>query len=278
MLSLDPTQTGFTWANARACAERCAAAYAYTDRSIQESGVNGRVVTNAATDTEALVIAEGNCISIAFRGSCNLRDWIQDFKARIEHPRIRLVAYDGRAAEIHQGFMEDVDSITVDLIAALCDIGAPASSTAAGSGRAVLEAGVPIFVTGHSKGGGEAIDFALELQRQGLPIAGVYTFGQPRVGNRAFANLYDETLYEETYRIVNQNDIVPRLPGALTGYKHCGQEMFLPVGGGWCENPSLAELLLSDALGLWGAYRHETDVLVADHLISAYQTRIQLLT
>jgi len=282
MLPLDPTQFGFSWTNARACAERCATAYGQTQRNLEAMGVSGQFVVNRDTDTEALVINEGDCISVAFRGSSCLRDWIQNFKTLPEHPRVKLVACDGRAAEIHQGFMEDVDSITEDLIAAVHliaavrNIGAPASSPA-GSGRAVPEAGVPIFVTGHSKGGGEAIDFALELQRQKFPIAGVYTFGQPRVGNRAFANLYDETLYEETFRVVNQNDIVPRVPGVLMGYKHCGQEIFLPVGGGWDLNPSLFTALLSDALGLWAAYRHRTDVLVADHNIFAYQRQIQNL-
>jgi predicted lipase len=275
MLKLDPSLSGFSWPNARACAERCAAAYGQTQRSLESMGVSAQCVANHNTDTEALVINEDGCISIAFRGSSCLRDWIQDFKARQEHPRAPYYhAYDGRPAEIHQGFSEDVESITADLITG---VQALACAPAAGSGRAVPAARVPIFVTGHSKGAAEATLFALELQRQGFPIAGVYTFGQPRVGNRAFANLYNETLYEETFRVVNQNDIVPRVPGVLMGYKHCGQEIFLPVGGGWSLNPPLWTVLLSDAIGLWAAYRHEQDVLVADHNIFAYQRQIQNL-
>jgi hypothetical protein len=288
MLKLDPTLFGFSWPNARACAERCAAAYGQTQRSLYQMGVAGQFVVNHDTDTEAVVINEdppspgfgatGNCISVAFRGSSCLRDWIQDFKARQEQPKVELLQdYAGVFAEIHQGFEQDVESIREDLLAAIRSLGAPAPTPAAGSGRAVPESGVPIFVTGHSKGAAEAVLFALELQRQKFPIAGVYTFGQPRVGNRAFANLYNQTLYEETFRVVNQNDIVPRVPGLLMGYKHCGQEIFLPVGGGWDENPSLFTTLFSDALGLWGAYRHKTDVLVADHNIFAYQKRIQNL-
>jgi triacylglycerol lipase len=151
--------------------------------------------------------------------------------------------------------MEDVDSIFDRLCAVL----------------ECFDPQLPIFITGHSKGAAEAELFAARCP--GF-VAGVYLFGCPRVGNRAFRNQYDAVLYEETFRIVNQDDIVPRVPGVLMGYKHVGQLMFLPVGGGWCENPPLWQLLFSDLLGLWGAYRHRQDVLVADHQISAYQTRI----
>ena len=270
MLPLDPTQPLFDWANARACAERCALAYSETDRSVQEKGINGRVVTNAATDTEALVTVDsgrgtGDCICVAFRGSCNLRDWIQDFKARPRHPRKGLIWSDAYEveAEVHEGFYEDAESISADLLQTIGNIQ-----------HSTFNAQCPIFVTGHSKGGAEATLFALELKRQKFNIAGIYLFGCPRVGNRAFSNIYNETLYEETFRVVNENDIVPRVPGVLMGYRHVGQEIFLPVGGGWCENPSLVELFISDVLGLWAAYRHETDVLVADHNINAYQKRI----
>ena len=287
MLPLSPSQSGltrdgsavlrgFSWPNARACAERCELAYQETTRSLADKGLNGRVVTNAATDTEALVVDEGDCISIAFRGSQALKDWIQDFKVKREHPRTELFHDDaGSPAEIHTGFMEDVDSVSDDL------------SHVLGSLLSTLNAQPkPVFVTGHSKGGGEAILFAIELARRKYTVAGVYTFGQPRVGNQAFANIYNaatngdscnSSLRDITFRVVNQNDIVPRLPGVLMGYRHCGQEIFLPVGGGWSLNPPLWSKLFSDALGLWGAYRTKSDVLVAEHKIGAYQSRIQLL-
>lgn len=38
-----------------------------------------------------------------------------------------------------------------------------------------------------------------------------YTFGAPRIGNTALANLYNAQQIE-SYRIVNGNDIVARLP------------------------------------------------------------------
>jgi triacylglycerol lipase len=271
MLPLDPKHFGFSWANARACAERCSMAYAETASSLRIKNIAGKSVWNTQTDTEALVLPEPDCICVAFRGSTNLRDWIQDFKAA-KHPRSDLI-YEpaGEVVQVHTGFMEDVESVSEDLTHALRNL-SPADP------RLVTSAPTkPIFITGHSKGGAEAILFALELQRQNFPIAGVYTFGQPRVGNCIFRNIYNATLYEETFHMINENDIVPRLPGWLMGYRHCGQEIFLPVGSGWDLNPPLWVKLLSDASGLWSAWRQHQDVLVAEHNLANYQRRIQLV-
>ena len=254
--------TPFDWSVARALAERCALAYTETPRSLVDKNIPGQFITNSNTDTEALVIQEPQAITVAFRGSQNLKDWLQDFKVAKQHPRSDLIVEEvGDVVQVHTGFMQDVDSITEALLPAI---------------RSLLQP-CPVFVTGHSKGAAEATLFALELQRQKFNVAGVYLFGCPRVGDSIFRNVYNSTLYEETFRVVNENDIVPRVPGVLMGYRHVGQEIFLPVGGGFSLNPSLWVKMLSDAIGLWGAWRHEQDVLVSDHNIAAYQRRISLL-
>lgn len=60
----------------------------------------------------------------------------------------------------------------------------------------------------------------------------LYSFGSPRVGNTAFADLFDSFLAEgyidEAYRIVNGQDVVARLPRSANvlvadiNYEHCG--------------------------------------------------------
>jgi hypothetical protein len=47
---------------------------------------------------------------------------------------------------------------------------------------------------------------------QDHPLAGVYTFGQPRVGDPVFQRRYDETLGDITFRCVNNWDPVPHVP------------------------------------------------------------------
>mmetsp|Transcript_8028 Transcript_8028/g.25012 ORF Transcript_8028/g.25012 Transcript_8028/m.25012 type:complete len:304 (-) Transcript_8028:370-1281(-) len=68
----------------------------------------------------------------------------------------------------------------------------------------------------------------------------LYTFGAPRVGNSEFARDFD-SLGIEAYRIVNGEDIVPRLPrhansaGALLDYEHVGRTVLIDEAGVVCN-------------------------------------------
>jgi hypothetical protein len=186
------------------------------------------------------------------------------------------------AVKVHTGFLEDFNAIKDAVIAQIRQCAR--SATKSVSTRSAFPG---VLITGHSLGGALAILCALECWRQALPVSGVYTFGQPRVGNAAFAALYDRTrmihgasLRDLTFRVVNQNDVVPRTPGLLLGYRHGGIELFLPagldgsIGSGWKLNPGPWLRAWSDLLGLYGAWRHRREVLVSEHFLSAYCRRI----
>ena len=53
-----------------------------------------------------------------------------------------------------------------------------------------------IFITGHSLGAALAVLCAAEIGAQdrslGLNVTGVYTYGEPRVGNAAFQRFYNK--------------------------------------------------------------------------------------
>ena len=58
-------------------------------------------------------------------------------------------------------------------------------------------------------------------------LAGVYTFGQPRVGDSTFRECYNFSgLMGRTFRVVHADDIVPRVPWLLGAYRHAGHEVF----------------------------------------------------
>ena len=88
-----------------------------------------------------------------------------------------------------------------------------------------------LTLVGHSLGGAVAALAALEFQARGWEPH-VTTFGEPRVGNKAFNtfmdkrfNLLDDTLENDLYwRVTHVDDPVPLLPMDEWGYKmHAGE-------------------------------------------------------
>jgi len=100
---------------------------------------------------------------------------------------------DGYGGRVHKGFAQTVDLLWDQIHQQV---------------RAALAAGCKLWVTGHSLGGALATLAAARLTNEAIPVAGVYTFGSPRVGDVAFAAAYQPTLH----CIENGNDIVCHLP------------------------------------------------------------------
>lgn len=114
-----------------------------------------------------------------------------------------------------------------------------------------------LWITGHSLGGALAVLASAccyyETQHQS-PVAGCYTFGQPRVGDLIFRTFYESALGARTYFVVNNGDIVTRIPprsiDCMPGlnYATTGRLVFLN------ENAAT-----NDAIA-WGRYTQSTPV------------------
>lgn len=220
--------------------------------------------SDKATDAQALVTMEHDGIVIAFRGSSSPQDFLQDAK----FVRKELIwSLNDSPAEVHAGFLQDFDALNVAVVSQV-------RTKLEVMGRVI---GQPkIYITGHSLGGALAILCAIELSRQKLPIASVVTFGQPRVGNAAFRDIYNHSLGDRTFHVVNANDPVPLAPPLLFGYRDEGNEIFLPRHEHAAVNPSIGFTLISDLLGALNSWRHRQLAFIPNHLMKAYLERIQL--
>ncbi len=85
-----------------------------------------------------------------------------------------------------------------------------------------------IWVTGHSLGGALAVVCSYRLMMdEGKEIAGVMTFGQPRVGSPEFCKHMDLQLRGRMVHFVNENDLVPRIPPS---FEHFGSLVWYTGG------------------------------------------------
>ena len=90
---------------------------------------------------------------------------------------------------------------------------------------------LPLWLTGHSLGGAMATLAASELIHADEPFYGVYTFGQPRCGDRDFARTFNNEAKSRFFRFQNNNDIVTRIPARLMGYSHVGTFVYISSEG-----------------------------------------------
>ncbi|KAJ1678178.1 hypothetical protein EV182_004616 [Spiromyces aspiralis] len=95
-----------------------------------------------------------------------------------------------------------------------------------------------VYITGHSFGAAQAALCALDLgntlkqngQVDQLSRVTVYTYGEPRVGNQEFEDFYT-SVGVETYRVVNQKDIVPAVPPRFLEYVHHKKRYWMAEDG-----------------------------------------------
>ncbi|KAL3917023.1 MAG: hypothetical protein SGPRY_006574 [Prymnesium sp.] len=148
-------------------------------------------------------------IVISFRGSNNLRNWIENLQFA------KRSAYPGcKGCEVHDGFFKSWLSVRDGVIKEVTRLYR-------------LHPNARVFLTGHSLGAALAALCAAELDSSqlGISITAVYTFGQPRVGNAAFVDFYKQRSHV-SWRATHWRDPVPHLPFEWMGFKHLSTEVF----------------------------------------------------
>ena len=165
----------------------------------------------AAQTTQCFVASNDQFAVVAFRGSEGrlregdsdpgyiLADWLTNFNFLPEPWE--------QGGMVHRGFKT-----------ALSEVWAPLENHI----NSLLAKNLKIWITGHSLGAALA---TLAADRIGN-AAGVYTFGSPRVGDQEFKNQYKAN----TYRFVNNSDIVTRVPPSSM-YCHVGEFKHIDSAG-----------------------------------------------
>jgi triacylglycerol lipase len=125
----------------------------------------------------------------------------------------------------------------------------------------------PVWFAGHSLGGAMATICAGRCKLSSIPSnpRALFTFGSPRVGNRA----YIHAVKLPHYRWIHNNDIVARVPPRWMGYTHCGYEIYLDSNGHLRDVMSW-ERTKDRVRGVWnGLWLGKIDYF-ADHPIRTY--------
>src|SRR5688572_17942603 len=166
----------------------------------------------------------------------NIRDLESDADALYPVQRERYSGAEG--ALLHRGFANNMDAIWDAITREV-------KSHARIKGEAAMK---PVFIAGHSRGGAFAtLAAAGWAQENAVPIAGLYTFGQPRVGNAQFAQHF-ASLGVPYVRVINERDAVSGIPMKLgnlgADYVHAGTVAHLTNGPLLRKDPSPASLRL----------------------------------
>lgn len=232
-IPLHPTATGYDRANAWWLAELSRLIYRQTSQErgrairppsrhdilqavglreiafFDTQGTQGALIAPLAPTPEPYAI-------LVFRGTNALEDWRDNVQA-LSVPDLCLDPWP-YGGEVHRGFSQALARVWGAIETALQHVQGP------------------VLYTGHSLGAALATLAASQRPPQAL-----YTFGSPRVGNRAFAATLATC---PTFRVVHHRDVIPHLPPPVRGLCHVGALHYIAHDGRVWHTPP-ADLMTS---------------------------------
>ena len=157
-----------------------------------------------------------NALFVAFRGSENIENWINDIKIDFVYPYYfsdNYQPFDWENIGIEDGFYITYQDLEKDIIKTLTTLKDKYKTTT-------------IYTTGHSLGAISTI-FAFEIFYfyPEFVVEFDATFGSPRIGNQDFVNAFRFADIEST-RVTHYYDIVPHIPQEILKYKHVPNEVW----------------------------------------------------
>ena len=151
---------------------------------------------------------ETNSIFIAFRGSSNIQNWIDNIQIK------QISPYNDTNIQVEKGFYKAYNEIKPELFDNLVDLSTKYNTK-------------DISITGHSLGGSMATLMAYDILTAypKYQVKYLITFGSPRTGNQLFVDSFNS--YRVTsYRITHAYDMVPHVPEEFLHYHHISNEIW----------------------------------------------------
>lgn len=179
-------------------------ALAYQHPMDIEAEIKGNVgefkwIENKTTDTQAFICEDEERTWVVFRGTefDNFDDWITN---------LNCLLVDSPWGEVHQGFRDDMNSVKVEIFSHLT--------------RNIIS-GKPVAFTGHSQGAAVAeLMFADRCYRFPTENQICIAVEPPRSMSREAAEVFGMAHGSQVHHVINNNDIVCRVPTRLMGYGH----------------------------------------------------------
>jgi len=230
---------------------------------------NFRYFNNKGRDTQAYMFRTEQFMVLAFRGSQEPKDWLTNVTTQLRSFTIfkdgasKLSSYKGR---VHTGFFLSWAIIEQSVLSQISKWRAEMKT----------EQLPPLYITGHSLGGALATMAAASLCDNGIDVAGVYTFGQPRVGDRTFASQLNKHINGRVFRFVNNNDIVPHVPPPFSVwnptrlYGHVGVVKYFNSKGTIMPNHRMVDRLMDFGMGVGRGMIGAKFDLISDHSMEYY--------
>ena len=160
---------------------------------------------NVETDTEYHISYVGDTLLVIFHGSTSITDWVYNLK-------LFSTPYKDMAEKfyVHTGFLKKWKSIQHDVMSHVKSVGIK-----------------KVKLRGHSQGGALATlcHEDIKFNHPNIKVDTI-TFGCPRLFAKEGWDVI-QSRCSNVVRIINGNDMVPKLPFEFMGYKHVGTELLI---------------------------------------------------
>lgn len=230
--NFNPNTKEFSFKNALTLAEASELAYksqAEYEKILKEQWGFSDVYPLDKNETQGFIAKKDNMILIAFRGTEETKN---------EDIFTDILAYQTKTelGKVHYGFLRALKAVWKDVLTAV---------------KNYQDNNQPVWITGHSLGGALAALATAKLASINAcqNIGGVYTFGQPRVGDKDFKEKFEKLLPSGAYRVTNFKDPVTLVPlninlkiwkkRIIFQYKHAGNLILFNATGGIAESEDL---------------------------------------